>query len=71
MAVGNVELMHECFPEHLDMGTARMKQVKETKGKKSGVSMDRSKAGRKKEVPTSYLPPTISNYKTNEGKLTK
>ena len=25
MAIGNVEIMHECFPEHLLMGTARMK----------------------------------------------
>ena len=25
MAVGNGELMHECFPKHLRMGTARMK----------------------------------------------
>ena len=24
MAVGNVELMHECFPKHLHMGRARM-----------------------------------------------
>ena len=25
MAIGNVELMHECFPKHSRMGTARMK----------------------------------------------
>ena len=25
MAIGNGELMHECFPKHLRMGTARMK----------------------------------------------
>ena len=25
MAILNVELMHECFPKHLRMGTARMK----------------------------------------------
>ena len=25
MAIGNVELMHECFTKHLCMGTARMK----------------------------------------------
>ena len=25
MAIGNGELMHECFPKHSRMGTARMK----------------------------------------------
>ena len=25
MAIGNEELMHECFPKHLGIGTARMK----------------------------------------------
>ena len=25
MTIGNEELMHECFPKHLSMGTARMK----------------------------------------------
>ena len=25
MAIGNVELMHECSPKHSCMGTARMK----------------------------------------------
>ena len=24
MAIGNVELMHECFPEHLRMGIVRI-----------------------------------------------
>ena len=44
MAIGNVELMHECFPKHKSMGT-RMKQDKETEeGKKRGVSME-SKEG--------------------------
>ena len=41
--------MHECFPKHPRMGTARMKQDKKTdeKGKKRGVRMERSKAGTK------------------------
>ena len=26
MAIGNVELMLECFPQHLHQGTARMKK---------------------------------------------
>ena len=42
--------MHECFPKHLCMGTARMKYDKETDegGKKRGASMEKSKAGTKK-----------------------
>ena len=44
MAIGNGELMHECFPEHSRMGTARMKYDKETNEeiKKTGVSMESS-----------------------------
>ena len=36
MAIGNGELMHECFPKHSHMGTTRMKEDKETdkEGKK-------------------------------------
>ena len=30
MAIENGELMHECFPKHLRMGTARMNEDKET-----------------------------------------
>ena len=49
MAKGNVEVMHECFPEHSGMGTARTKLDKETeeKGKKRVVSIERIKAGTK------------------------
>ena len=38
------------------MGTARMKQGKETEeeGKKRDVSMEQVKRARKKEVPTAY-----------------
>ena len=51
MAIGNGELMHECFPKHSRMGTARMKKDKVTdeEGKKRGVSMERSTAGTKKK----------------------
>ena len=51
MAIGNWELMHECFPKHSRMGTVRMKQEKETdkEGKKRGMSVERSKAGTKKK----------------------
>ena len=53
MAIGHGELMHECFPEHSRMGTARTKSDKETDddGKKKGVSMERSKAGTNKISP--------------------
>ena len=52
MAIGNGELMQECFPKHSHMGTARMKSDKETdeEGKK-GVSMERSKASTKERSP--------------------
>ena len=54
MAIRNWELMHECFPKHLRMGTARMRENKETdeKGKKRAVCIERTKAGMKKKVPT-------------------
>ena len=56
MAIGNWELIHECFPKHSRMGTARMKYDKETDkdDKKRGVSVERSKAGKKKKIPTAY-----------------
>ena len=44
MAIGNVELMHKCFPKHSRMGTERMKYDKETeRNNKRGVSIERSK----------------------------
>ena len=46
MAIGNEHLVHECFPKHSCMRTARMnKETEEVK--KRGVSMERSKAGTK------------------------
>ena len=53
MAIGNGELMWECFPKHSRMGTARMKEDKETdeEGRKRGVSIERSKAGTKRRSP--------------------
>ena len=35
MAIEKVELMHECFPKYLRMGTAIIKEVKETEKKNS------------------------------------
>ena len=48
-----MELMHECFPKHSSIGTARMTYDKETdeEGNKRGVSMERSKEGTKKISP--------------------
>ena len=54
MAIGNIEVMHECTPEHLRMGKASLKWGKETKeeGKHKRVILERSTAGKKKKVPT-------------------
>ena len=50
MAIGDLELAHECFSEHLRMGTVRKKQDKETKeGKQIREYMERSTAGTKKK----------------------
>ena len=55
MAIGNVELVHDSFPEHWRMGTERMKYIEtDEEGKKRGVSVERSKASTKNEVPTAY-----------------
>ena len=53
MAIGNGELMHECFPKHSRMGTARMIYANETDedGQKRGVSMEKSTAGTNKISP--------------------
>ena len=52
MDIGNEKLMQECFHKHWRMGTARMKQHKETdeEGKKRGVSIERSKPGTKEKI---------------------
>ena len=40
MAIETVELMHECFPTHWRMGTARTKEEKETaEGKQKRVKI--------------------------------
>ena len=78
--------MHECFPKHSRMGTARTKHDKETDegGKKRGVNMEKSKAGTKKKCPDGLSHPNqntiiINNIvvfckmwkKYNEIQLTK
>ena len=59
MAIGNGKLVQECFPKHSRIGTARIKQDKETdeESKKSVVSMERSKAARKKVRPDGLSQP--------------
>ena len=49
MAIENVGLMHECYSQHLRMGTERMQEDKDTEedGKHSGMKMERCKAGTK------------------------
>ena len=50
MAIGNGKLVHECFPKHSRMGTARMKYIKERR------EYGKSKAGMKKKPDDlSYL----------------
>ena len=60
MAIGTVELLQEYSPKHSRMGTARMKYDKEIheEGKKSSVSMLKSRAGmEKKRSPDSLSLP--------------
>ena len=63
MAIGNVELTHECFPKHSRMGTARMKLDKETdeEDKKRSVSMKRSTANTKEKISPDGLLLPIQN----------
>ena len=58
MAIGNWELMHECFLKHSRMGTARMIQDNETDedGQKRGFEYGKKvQWARIKEVPTAYI----------------
>ena len=53
MAIGNEEVTHECFTEHTRMGTASMKDDKETQedGKKRGVSMENKAGTKERRIP--------------------
>ena len=68
MAKGNGELMHECFPKHSRMGTARTKEDKETDedDTKRGVSMERSKAGTNKRSPDGLSHPNQNTIIINK-----
>ena len=63
MTIGNVEIMHMCFPKHWGMGTTRTKLDQETdeESKQRGVSCGRSKADTQKKfqrpIYSSGLPP--------------
>ena len=48
-----MELIHESSPEHLRIGTARLKSERETEedGKRKRAKMERSKVGAKKINP--------------------
>ena len=52
-ATGNLELGHECWPQQLRNGIARMKVDKDTEeeGKKIRVNKERSTAGTKQRCP--------------------
>ena len=56
MAIGNWELMHECFHKHSRMGTARMKEDNETDddGQKRAVTMEKVQRARITEAQTAY-----------------
>ena len=49
MAIGNEELMHECFPKHSCLGTASMKyyNVTEEEDKKREASMEKKRVRKK------------------------
>ena len=67
MAIGNGQLMQECFPKHSSRGTARIKLGKETeeKGKKRGMSIERSEAMKKKSQQPITTPSKYNNNKLN------
>ena len=69
MAIGHGELVHECFPKHSRMGTARTKLDKETDedGEKRGVSMESSIAGTNKRSPDGLSHPNQNTIIINKN----
>ena len=59
MVIGNGELMHEYFPKHSHMGTARMKIRERYRRRRPQdiLSMEKGKAGTKKRSLDSLSPP--------------
>ena len=68
MAIGHGELMHECFPKHLRLGTARTKYDNETDEdtQKRGVSMEKSTAGTNKRSPDGLSHPNRNTIIINK-----
>ena len=70
MAIGNVELVHECNLKHMRMGTAKMKSDKAEEGR---IEYGKKKSGHKRKyyVPTdktivwAYRLEAVMNYLTN------
>ena len=59
MAIGNGELMHECFPKHPRMGvwenTRQLDNETEEEGKKRRINVERSSADTKERSSVSHL----------------
>ena len=66
-AIGNVELMHECFLKHLRMGTARMKQDKKLEEGKREVRKKIKKAESRPDDLLLLLLKKIGNARLGEG----
>ena len=62
MAIGNMILMHECFPKQFHMGTSIIKYNIETakKCKKKRANSERRTASREIGFKTAYRPPGIA-----------
>ena len=70
MAIVNVELIHNCFPNHSSMGTARMKYDKDTEkeGKQRRMNMERRQWAQKKmskHLSYSLGLPSLKPYMNN------
>ena len=67
MAIRNVELMHECSPEHLRTGTAKTKydKEKEEEGQKKRVSLRKENTKKSPDgltVTKAYRSPRVANH---------
>ena len=63
MAIGNAELLHECFPKHSRMGTAGMKEDNETDEERREYG--KSIAGTKARSPVSLSLPNQNKILIN------
>ena len=67
MVTGDVELVHECFPKHLRVGTCSKHKQTEGEIKNRGLCMERSKVGTKKK--SRRLISTLSKYNNNQHNI--